>query len=158
MKAYKDALAQQRLAQKDLNKSELDIMRSKEAREAGKIAKADALEARAIEQREKGLDRLNTAQLALGQMQFEGRKAEYMANAQIAASKIANKDTAEQFMAAYRNAVSQGKFAEADELLKRLTAAMPGVAAARAAAEAAAAGMPGGPATKVPGYSVEPVQ
>ena len=145
MKAYKDALAQQRLAQKDLNKSELDIMRSKEARKAGHIAKADALETRAIEQREKGLDRLNAAELAFGQMQFEGRKAEYMAQAQLAASKIANKDTAEQFMSAYRNAVSQGKFAEAEELLKRLTAAMPGVAAARAQADAAAAaaGLPG---------------
>jgi len=129
IKSVKESQAEQRKAQKELSKAEIEIMRSNEAREAGHIAKADALKTTATA-------RFDKAQGMLMEADFEARKAEYVTNGNILAAQLAQagkNDVAQEFEYAYMNAIKQNKQADAKKIYDHYIQLVPSVAAAMAA-------------------------
>jgi hypothetical protein len=136
--SFKEAKAAQKSAQKEINKSEIELMKADELRKAGFIAKADTLEEKAIARQERAEDKATDAQMKLAEMDARRRETEYTAQAQLLAAQIRQSgdgDTAEQFRRAYLNALKQGKVADAKRILDSYTEMFqPTVVAAREAA------------------------
>jgi hypothetical protein len=136
--SFKEAKAAQKSAKKEIDKSEIELMKADELRKAGFIAKADTLEEKAIARQERAEDKATDAQMKLAEMDARRRETEYTAQAQLLAAQIRQSgdgDTAEQFRRAYLNALKQGKVADAKRILDSYTEMFqPTVVAAREAA------------------------